>query len=399
MAWRDELRQASFRGVEFKVEAHDTTGGRRVVKHEFPLRDVPFVEDMGRKGKEFTVDAYLVGENYTQARDQLIRACDEEGPGELVHPYLGTLKVACSGFSFRESKNEGGFVRFSLSFIESGEAQFPAEASNASSLAAEAADAANIAIAGDFAEVFTIDGLPDFVSMDAESLLSDAVDSIAEVASGLIDGVGGVTGFISQCTTFQGQIGGLLSAPSSLASQLIGILADAVGLSGNTFGALRGLFSLFDYGSDWPEIPQTTSTRVQQARNQQAIRALVRRAAVVEAARLAPNADYETRDDALVTRDRIADRLDEEMETAGVSDTVFQALQQTRFAVVRGVPPANVALPNLVTLTPVVTVPALLLAYDLYEDPTREAEIVRRNRLRHPGFVPGAQPLQVTADA
>jgi len=32
--------------------------------------------------------------------------------------------------------------------------------------------------------------------------------------------------------------------------------------------------------------------------------------------------------------------------------------------------------------------PALVLAYDFYEDPDREAEIIARNNIRHGGFVP-----------
>jgi len=39
-------------------------------------------------------------------------------------------------------------------------------------------------------------------------------------------------------------------------------------------------------------------------------------------------------------------------------------------------------------ITPSEVQPALALAYDLYESVDREGEIIARNRLRHPGFVP-----------
>jgi prophage DNA circulation protein len=46
-----------------------------------------------------------------------------------------------------------------------------------------------------------------------------------------------------------------------------------------------------------------------------------------------------------------------------------------------------------------VTQPALVLAQRLYGDPAsveaRAAEIVARNKVRHPGFVPGGVALQV----
>ena len=41
------------------------------------------------------------------------------------------------------------------------------------------------------------------------------------------------------------------------------------------------------------------------------------------------------------------------------------------------------------------TAPALVLAYDYYEDAERDAEIVSRNAVRHPGFVPASSPLRV----
>ncbi len=43
---------------------------------------------------------------------------------------------------------------------------------------------------------------------------------------------------------------------------------------------------------------------------------------------------------------------------------------------------------RLTTLTPHEVTPALVVAYDYYEDATRDADIVARNQIRHPGFVP-----------
>lgn len=50
MSWTDRLQPASFRGVAFKVDGDDLQIGRRTVVHEYPGRDTPSVEDMGRDG-------------------------------------------------------------------------------------------------------------------------------------------------------------------------------------------------------------------------------------------------------------------------------------------------------------------------------------------------------------
>ena len=118
MGWRENLRPASFRGVAFFVETEEYSGGRRTVTHEFPLNDDPYVEDMGRKGRTYSLDGYVIGDNYQVAKAALIAALEAEGPGALVLPYSGERKVACPSFRTRDDIKEGGMCRFSLDFEE-----------------------------------------------------------------------------------------------------------------------------------------------------------------------------------------------------------------------------------------------------------------------------------------
>ena len=130
MAWRDNLLDASFRGVAFGVnDTEAPIAGRRLAVHEYPGRDEPFVEDLGRRTKRWEIEAFVVGDEYADARDALIEACDMPGPGELVHPYLGSLQVACTACSLVERTREGRMARFTLSFVEAGENQYPDEPS------------------------------------------------------------------------------------------------------------------------------------------------------------------------------------------------------------------------------------------------------------------------------
>lgn len=399
MAWADNLRAASFRGAPFKVEAHDAQGGRRTVKHEFPMRDKPFIEDMGRRAKEFTIDAYVVGDDYMAARDRLMRACDEAGPGELVHPYLGTLRVVCTGWSLRESKSEGRMARFALSFVESGEAEYPSDTFDPLAASSAAADAAKTAAVDDFASTFSVEGLPDFAVEDAKALLAEAGSAINYVARAGNSLASGQVGFGATVGAFLNSLDSLVRSPRSLAGQFFGLIESAAALFDVPRDSVRMLTKMFNFGAAVRNVPLTTGTRRTQATNRTAVVQLVRRAAIIEAARQAPAAEYETVEDAQGVRDSIADQLDAQIEDPSASDDVFTSLQGLRTAVVRAVPPENIALPRLVSVTPTTTTPALVLAYDLYEDATREAEIVTRNRVKHPGFVPGSQPLKVLSDA
>lgn len=113
---------ASYRGVEFHVEAGGGGHGRRNVGHEFPKQDTPYTEDMGRRQRRFPVTAYIVDQDYIPLRDMLIDACEQEGPGMLILPTTRPILVNCDGCSWIESRERGGFVAFELLFLEAGAA-------------------------------------------------------------------------------------------------------------------------------------------------------------------------------------------------------------------------------------------------------------------------------------
>ena len=59
-----ELRRASFRGVPFEVTSSDFKVGRRTQTFEYPQRDTPFTEDLGRSKRTITLTAYVIGAAY-----------------------------------------------------------------------------------------------------------------------------------------------------------------------------------------------------------------------------------------------------------------------------------------------------------------------------------------------
>lgn len=155
MAWLDRLLRGSFRGAPFRIQAHEAAGGaRRVALHEYPGRDVPYAEDLGRKATEFKVNAYVVGDDYQLERELLVAACGRAGPGILVHPYLGVRRVACTGLKVSESTREGRMARIEMTFVEAGANELPLAILNPATLVAEAVTAAQGAVGEAFAEAF-----------------------------------------------------------------------------------------------------------------------------------------------------------------------------------------------------------------------------------------------------
>jgi prophage DNA circulation protein len=121
MSWKDRLTDASFRGVQFKVETGGKSGGRRVAPHSFPKKDVGYAEDMGRRMKRFRVSGYVIGDDYDKTRDALEAALDKEGAGQLKLPTSPAVSVLCDHWDSIETRTRGRVCEFEMIFIEAGE--------------------------------------------------------------------------------------------------------------------------------------------------------------------------------------------------------------------------------------------------------------------------------------
>ena len=230
MGWKEQLQKASFRGVPFLFEASDGELGRRVVLHEYPLRDKPFAEDLGRKARRWSIEAYVLGSGYMAQRDALVKAIEEAGPGALVHPYLGTLQVVLvEARGPRESSREGGMARFALTFAEAGDNTYPAAAIATGTAVADRADAALAVAAADFAGGFDLAGQPELVATAAEDLGQGLLSRLAALsrrmpalpaeatayAASLQQGSGGLSGHPARADRRSGDAAGQPLQPAA----------------------------------------------------------------------------------------------------------------------------------------------------------------------------------------
>lgn len=124
-----KLRKSSFNGVSFEVTSSNIIFGRRTVTHEYPQRDEPYTEDLGRSARTFDVTGFLVGETYIAQTKRLLKVLEESSqdnkPGKLVHPWLGTLNVFLSSKPKIEWQLEQGFTKLTLNFVEAGNLNNP----------------------------------------------------------------------------------------------------------------------------------------------------------------------------------------------------------------------------------------------------------------------------------
>ena len=159
VAWLASLQPASFRGVPFGVLTSECRFGRRVSVHEYPYRDTPWVEDIGRSARRISLVGFLItdsaiygGGDVLAQRERMIAACEEAGSGTLVHPTLGKLTVNLSenGFAVTERIDSGRYFEISFSFIEAGQRVFPSIIASTGDAVSSAADAVDAAASIDF---------------------------------------------------------------------------------------------------------------------------------------------------------------------------------------------------------------------------------------------------------
>lgn len=398
MSWRERLQAGKFRTAAFEVDAHDHAGGRRLARHEYPLRDEPYAEDMGRQAREFNVECLVVGEDYMAARDALRDALEEYGPGLLVHPWLGTQNVAVQSYRLRESAREGGMALFSVTFVEAGRAAEPGTVPDTAGYVGAAADAVVAATKSDFADTFALSGKPQFVADAALGLLNGGIGDLRSLSGRIAAATQPISDFSSSLDRLGEELSTLILTPATLASQVTGVVAALGGVASDVRGAIAAYRTLWPFGNDEPAVGDTTASLRQQAANQAAIAALMQRAATAEAARAAAAADFASADDATALRDLFTDQFDALLAVTD-DDATLAALVDMQTAVVRDLNTRAAQLPRTRSFTPSATVPALVLAQRLYGDATRADDIVARNRVRHPGFIPGGVALEVLSDA
>lgn len=383
MSWKDGFGPASFRGVKFFAKSNERSGGRRTAIHEYPFQDVPFAEDLGRKRRGFAVEGYVIGDDYLAARDDLLDALEDEGPGPLVHPLLGTRTVIVDEFRVHESNEEGGMASFSIQFIETPtQPGQPTAAPDATGLLASSSTGALSASQIEFLSTYNPNRLMSSLSLMV-GIATGAVNSVIATAS--MDAQALAT-LKSQIATLSADTESLLNDPAALWDALTEI-----------FGSLpfAGLTTI--YGFD-PGVapPSTTPDEIQAQTNFFALQRAIQRQALVQAATLLPAHPFKSYEEAVTARDSIADLIDDQAENA--ADDAYPALVQLRADIVKAVPGSDSDLSHLITHTPTTTVCSLVLAHQLYGSVDLEQDLLDRNGVSNPCFVPGGEPLEVLSD-
>lgn len=390
MAWLDNYRQAQFRNAYFVVPSVSNTGGRRGVVHEFPNQDKPYVQDMGRKARQHNVEAYIVDEDYMSARDALIQALEKRGKGKLVHPYLGTLDVICLTYSFEERSTEMGMVRFSIQFVEAGTLKFPTSVIDTTSAVAESKITALQSIMDWLVNSYSIKDVPHSVAQNA----LNTIDESLTVIEGAKKTVAAIADFKRDLENTVGRGIALAYDAVELGQNVMELMTYGTNVNddfpadsdnaGSQFNEMR---AMWDY--EPPEVlidPEEDPAAVYSM--------FFRLNALVNAMGLLSIMEFDSLDEAVALRDEVFAKM-EPILLQLIDDDLYLSVYNLQTAVIQDIDERESTLARLGSYFLNVSLPALAVSHTLYGNIEQEDDIIKRNGVAHPLFLPGSQSIEV----
>lgn len=414
------LLPASFRGVPFAVLADETGGGRRIALHQYPGRDDPWAEDMGRAARSFRFRGFIVDGDVVFAggpiqlqRALLIAAFERSGSGLLTHPTLGPLTVSVARFAVGQDLGAGRMSSVDVEFVESGKRQFPSLLSTSKGLLS-AANLGKLALAVDgvraIALARAVGGRRRDLVTTAASWSTKAIElggdatslnrlaarlpgNFGRFAGGSADSTATLSELTAEAsaaraaiTTQSLALGAVIAAsdldrPGAIIDAASALVATLSGACSDPADAVRLLSGLAGYQPARPEAATAIG---------QAFGATMRRAAAAQLIAAVGTYEPTSADEALDLIRRLGALLDAvatEAADAGDQET-FRALRSGRAAMIQDLRTRAASLARLRTFRPGAALPSLRLAQRYYRAPARADELEQRAGAVHPLFMP-----------
>jgi prophage DNA circulation protein len=379
VSWLDRLQTASFRGYKFLWEQVETSGGRRVVVHEYPFQDDPYAEDLGLKANDIRLNAYLIGKDHDLQATAFQKLLDQKGAGDLVTPLQGTMQAQLKDWSRTDTTAQGGISRFSLTFVRTGKVRFP------------------------------------LAFVNPLALLLGRLSSLIGLITGKIEQALSLWRAVRSAANFE--IGGQLQAIAALFGSNVNVNVNipAADASAATISAwvreqvTAGLPPLpATWATDLPDVqgnPQTQLASaltlqdelIQQINNTVEpphILTLALQQHTLETAIRVSLQAFESYSQATAVQDAINDLITRTVELPVLRETLsaddLNAWSALRVDIAANLARQLLVLPKVQHVNISYPLPAVVIAHRLYRDADRAGEITTRNRQPHPGFCSGA---------
>lgn len=420
--WLTSLWRTSYKGAAFWVETDEEAGGRRIVIHEFPMRDTPFLEDLGERFREFTVTAYVASDKADSEASTLMNVCAARGAGVLVLPTQGPVTVRCTDFGREFAKDRLGYIAHRLHFVREGFGSSLASIASLTNLVYVAADDLAARVADSYARTAILKSVPDYVAMSLQDATENALATLEVVRTSInVEPAASATQRDAIEATFVALTEAMSTrTPAAPQSPLLQVafakdpsnadtdvmsqsamlravgrsVADiALALVENTDSS-QALAAMDEIVNSTPAEPTVdplaaSKWRFPASTNQFAAHTLLRIAALAAYCESVVRVKLGDRPAAITLRANVARYFEAQLEALPSEDyELFHATVKMRDATIDYLSRAVLDLAPVVKVSSGVQLPSLYWSWRLYGDANRGQEIVDRNRIAHPSFIP-----------
>lgn len=437
-SWAANLKTAQYGSVQFLYEDVSTAAGRRTTIHTYPFRDDVWVEDLGKKPRQFEIRGFLVendlvtgGGPVAAQRNQLLALCEGSQPQTLIHPTLGKQdNVTCLSVELLDRRDLGLVIEFRMSLIITGQRIYPSIIVSTGQGVLSNAQQTWISTALDFAK-----NVSSQIQLGA-SIVQQAVSTVVGYEQYAINLVNDVKSIVNQVSSLSGNFGRLFGGanngyagsnpPASNGATVSSLLAQgsiniaAVTTAGTALStaannlsdstdlqaaasnlmtaiaataddpadAIRLLSSIAQYTPAFNAPPGAIGGGM--AVVSAATSALIRRAAVAQLATTLTTYQPFSQQDAQTVLLSAITLFDSEILTAADNgdDNSYLALRTLRVSVIQDMNARAANLAPIAAFTVAACLPALALANRIYRDATRADQLVTQVSPIHPAFMP-----------
>lgn len=400
------MMPASFRQVEFLVESARLESAPLEAEHILPGKDVAAdaveIIPLGAGPRTHVIDAFLWGQDYDRELATLEAALEDPEPALLVHPWRGSMLVRRVGKIFTDHrKDQGGYVRVRFTCREtSDEGIMVLRVEDVESPTSALVEAAAELV--DRVDVNAAVTVASSVLATYESGVSAVREAYATIvrAVGMVDVVDGKLAELGALVDdFLALPGETLARVGSVVDELLDLAAAVEAAPGRFVDSLVASVGTFaDLILEDEE--SRPAHRADEAEARRRVATGLWAAFLGGALRVGAAAPYASRGEALRARADMLEEVDRFIEYGASGATadashLHALVHEARSQFAGLLDRVARQLPELRTITLLEATPAIELAYRLYADPLREAEIVERNRLATPDLIPAGTVLEV----
>ena len=384
----DQLQRGSFNDIPFLIKKATTTGGRKVVTHEFVRSDIRVVEDLGLENRTFHITAIISGFDYLLKRENLLRNLELEGQGTLQHPLYGRVTVTPLPYSIKEDLQKAGMAIIEMSFEEAAAQSQPLPNSFFSNaLAEEIAGFLNGFIREEFVKKFKIPGgsfgnFSDAVSQNNNSgnFFGSALSSQGQTASN--------SEYTNSLKNYNDSASTFVTNPSDFAESTEDLFNQSQTLYDTPANAFVFLSTGFDFSSVGITLEVNTQSNTDRENNRKASVDIMRGLALSAAYNQAAQIEFQTEDGLLTVKDQLDTSFNEIVNNNRLDNDSIDQLEKLRNVVNVIFNQKSVNLFRTEQIE-VQTQPVGLITFNHYGDTDLEQELVSLNMVFNPSFING----------